>query len=127
VGIGIPWPNLWDSIGTGIYTRTGYYSPFGGHAVVAIGWAEFEGKRYWQIENSHGPIYPPLPAEKAAEVMGYNPLAVSGFGFAGTFDFWVLEEALLEVLATKNATSTIASGLSGFKVRGLASFCEVYE
>ena len=108
--IGIWWPYGWDtnftsdgivtSIGSGVY----------GHALCIIGWATWNGKLYWHIQNSHGGIYPPLSANVASAVTGWAP-APSGQSYC----FWVPDTLLRTVASYGNAelvapVSVIAPG-----------------
>jgi hypothetical protein len=115
IAIGIWWPYGWDShvgpdgraggIGRGTY----------GHALAVIGWIDdWDGHPWWQIENSHGPIYHPVPSEIAAQITGYMPADPEK-----TFDFWVRDEWLLEVLGYGHSESLAAAGLTGFQKRTL--------
>jgi hypothetical protein len=113
IAIGIWWPNGWDTqIGTdGRATgigRGGY-----GHALAVIGWIDdWGGKAWWQIENSHGPIYHPIPADVAAHVPGYQPAHPDT-----THDFWVRDEWLREVLGYGYSEALAAAGMTGFQRR----------
>jgi hypothetical protein len=106
-GLGIWWPHGWDTPGGTFFDRIGPGSY--GHALCVIGWYTKGDALYWQIENSHGPIYAPLPAEDAAQVPGYVP-AQDG----KTFDFWVRDETLRRVMGYGNAELVTAAGMSGF-------------
>jgi hypothetical protein len=114
VGLGMPWPGLWDSMGGTAFSQTGHYSLQSGHAVMLMGWMEYEGERFWQLENSHGPIYRALPPEVAQTIPGYEPFVDAQYGFPGTYDFWVAQEALREVMSSPYAVATVAAGLTGF-------------
>lgn len=81
---GIWWPYGWDngrtfmdSIGPGTY----------GHALLEIGYVQagvFDDHAWFQLDNWHGLLYPPLPEDKAAKVPGYVPIQPDK-----TSDFWV--------------------------------------
>lgn len=78
--IGIWWRYGWDTNFSkdGIVTNGGQGQY--GHALVMIGWATWNGKLYWNIQNSHGGIYPPM----SVAVPGYAA-APSG----KSYSFWV--------------------------------------
>jgi hypothetical protein len=115
IGIGIWWPFGWDSqVG-----RDGRVSGIGrgtyGHALAVIGWIDdWDGHAWWQIENSHGPIYHPVPGDVAERITGYQPATPEK-----TFDFWVRDDWMREVLGYGNSESLAAAGLTGFKKRTL--------
>ena len=113
VAIGIWWPYGWDSSVGADGRATGIGRGTYGHALAVIGWIDdWEGHRHWQIENSHGPIYHPVPSAIASQITGYQPAQPDK-----TFDFWVRDEWLQEVLGYGQSESLAAAGLTGFKKR----------
>ena len=117
VAIGISWPGNWDSCDTaGRVPSPGW--PVGGHAITIIGWLDgWDGHNYYQVENSHGAIYHPLPPEIAARVTGYKPAFPDK-----THDAWYREDWLMRKL--QDAEVLTAAGLTGFKKR-LLNWTEV--
>ena len=128
-GVGIPWPDEWDTLQATVFNTIPTFSESKGHAVTLIGWYTSEtGRKYWQIENSHGAIYTPLPAEQGKKIPGYTPTLFNQYGFIGTHDFWVGEAGLLTVLNRPISTTTVAAGLAGFLARpNIRSFVECFE
>lgn len=105
---GIWWPSGWDagqtfmtSIGGGGY----------GHALDEFGyvmpgvWDDFD---WWQLENWHGLLYPPLPADKAAKVPGYMPVTPTK-----TSDFWVRGDVYRHVQQKGGFERVSATDLDG--------------
>lgn len=112
ITIGIWWPYGWDTEGATFFDSIGM-GGFG-HALAVIGWLEKGGSLYWQIENSHGAIYAPLPADLAGSTPGYAPAHPDK-----TNDFWVRDDILKRVIDRGNAEQVTASGMTGFKTREL--------
>jgi hypothetical protein len=106
---GIWWPYGWDSsqtfmssIGRGSY----------GHALLEIGYVTagvWDNYDWFQFDNWHGLLYPPLPAEKAAKVPGYKPISADR-----TSDFWVRADVYQTVRGYGNAERATATDLNGF-------------
>jgi hypothetical protein len=128
-GIGIPWPDEWDTLRATVFGDVPTFNESKGHAVTLVGWYTSEtGRKYWQIENSHGSIYTPLQAEIGKKIPGYLPTLINQYGFTGTHDFWTSEAALLTVLNRPISTTTVAAGLAGFLARPqIRSFVECFE
>lgn len=109
VANGIWWPYGWDNsqtfmtgIGVGSY----------GHALLEIGYASagvFDDYAWFQLDNWHGLLYPPLSADKAAKVPGYKPISDSK-----TSDFWVRADVYQRVRDKGNAERVTATTLQGF-------------
>ena len=115
ITIGIWWPFGWDTEGGTFFDTIG---PGGyGHALCVIGWMTKGSALYWQIENSHGPIYAPLSADEAKSVPGYQPAQPDK-----THDFWVRDDVLKRVFNHGQAESVTAAGMSGFKTRELVEW-----
>lgn len=113
VSIGIWWPFGWDTAVDKTGRCTGIGRGTYGHALAVTGWIDdWDGHPWWEIENSHGPIYHPLPADVAARVDGYKPS-----GPDSTHDFWTRDDWLREVIGYGNAEMVTAAGLTGFKQR----------
>lgn len=86
-----------DSIGAGQY----------GHSLAEIGYAKpgvFDEYGWIQITNSHGLIYPPLPADKAAKVPGYKPNQPDK-----TCDYWIRVDVYQRI---KNHGNMIRVGIT---------------
>lgn len=108
VSNGIWWPYGWDSqktfmdsIGSGVY----------GHALLEIGYVQpgvFDDFAWFQLDNWHGLLYPPLPADKAAKVPGYVPIQADK-----TSDFWVRADVYEKVRNYGNAERVSATDLNG--------------
>jgi hypothetical protein len=106
---GIWWPYGWDdsqtfmtSIGRGSY----------GHALLEIGYVAkgvWDDHDWFQLDNWHGLLYPPLPADKAAKVPGYKPISADK-----TSDFWVRADVYQTVRNYGNAERVSATDLDGF-------------
>ena len=111
--IGIWWPYGWDSEIDSSGRTTGIGSGIFGHALAIIGWLDnWDGHTWWQIENSHGPIYRPIPEDVRSRVPGYAP------AFADkTHDFWARDDMLKTVIGYGNAEVIAAAGMNGFKGR----------
>lgn len=107
VGIGIDWCSEWDmGYIDGAGRTTGIGRAVGGHAVAIVGWLRgWDGHDYYEILNSHGKIYPALPADVAARVPGYRPTG---------FTFWARADMLARLLGGRWAEAYTASGVSGF-------------
>jgi hypothetical protein len=115
VTIGIWWPYGWDTNVGSDGRVTGIGRGAYGHALAVIGWInDWDGHHWWQIENSHGPIYHPVPTAIAARITGYQPAHSDK-----TFDFWVRDEWLREVLGYGQSESLASAGLTGFQKRVL--------
>jgi hypothetical protein len=106
VAIGIWWPYGWDnsqtfmdSIGSGTF----------GHALAVIGWCTHQNNLYWQLDNWHGLLYPPLDAAMAATVPGYRPIQADK-----TSDFWPSDAVLRKVIGYGDAEAVAAAGMDGF-------------
>ncbi len=111
--IGIWWPNGWDEAVGPDGRATGVGRGGFGHALAVIGWAQWpDGQNWWQIENSHGPIYHPVPADMAATIPGYVPAAADM-----TFDFWASDAMVEAVNAKGNSEAVCAAGPDGFVKR----------
>jgi hypothetical protein len=95
---GIYWTYSWDTT----FSQDGIVSNVGGgtygHALKIIGWAIWNGILYWNIQNSHGPIYPPLTPNVAAKVPGW---AAAPCG--KSYCFWVSDRDLQTVVSYGNA------------------------
>jgi hypothetical protein len=109
VANGIWWPFGWDDSQTFMTTiGRGSY----GHALLEIGyvtrgvWDDYD---WFQFDNWHGLLYPPLPADKAAKVPGYKPISPDN-----TSDFWVRADVYQKVRGYGNAERTCATDLDGF-------------
>lgn len=120
VSNGIWWPYGWDSrktfmdsIGPGTY----------GHALCEIGYVTegvFDQYAWFQFDNWHGLLYPPLPPDKAEKVPGYKPIEADR-----TSDFWVRADVYAEVRAYGNAERVGATDLDGLaKIVSVPSFID---
>lgn len=108
--IGIWWTPYWDSrqtfmdsIGGGSY----------GHELLIIGYAKpgvFNQYEWIQLDNWHGLLYPPLSAENAAKVPGYEPITATA-----TSDFWVRRDKLETVIGYGDAEFSSAADVSGIE------------
>lgn len=108
VANGIWWPYGWDNqqtfmtaIGSGTY----------GHALTEVGYVMpgvWDTYDWWQLENWHGLLYPPLPADKAAKVPGYKPVTATK-----TSDFWVRGDVYRTVQGYGYFERVSATDLSG--------------
>ena len=49
-----PFPNIIDSITTGVYEHKSG-GALGGHAIKLLGWGNEDGKDYWLVANSWNP------------------------------------------------------------------------
>lgn len=118
ITIGIWWPYGWDNqINTSGQAVTIGQGTFG-HALVVIGYIEdWNGKLWWQIENSHGAIYHPIPPDIQKRVPGY--IGYSANDPSRVFSFWVRDDMLREVLGYGNQETIVAAGLSGFRAKPL--------
>jgi len=113
VGIGIWWPYGWDTSVDSTGRATGIGNGQYGHALAVIGWLDgWDGATWWQIENSHGPIYRVVPSDIASRIIGYAPAFPDK-----THDFWVRDDWMRSVLGYGNAEAIAATGLTGFKKR----------
>jgi hypothetical protein len=110
IAIGIWWPSGWDSEVGPDGRATGIGRGGFGHALAVIGWIDqWDGRPWWQIENSHGPIYHPVPADVAARIPGYAPAQPEK-----TFDFWVRDDWLNQVLQKGDSEAVAIAGPEGF-------------
>lgn len=111
--IGIWWPFGWDG---DVINSQGIATGIGrgefGHALVLIGWASFAGVLHWHILNSHGPIYPVLPAATAATVAGYATARPDK-----CYAFWVPDKLLRTVAGYGNAEIVAPAGVTGFSIK----------
>jgi hypothetical protein len=118
IGLGIWWPYGWDSQIDRFGRTTGIGRGSFGHAIARIGWfQDWDGHNYSQILNSHGAIYPALPAEIASEIPGYKPSSGDK-----THDFWARDDMLAEVIHSYsggNAELYTGALASGFKARNI--------
>lgn len=113
VGLGIWWSAAWDG-------PTAFHSDPGdgemGHALLVIGFAEpgvFDGNLWWQLQNWHGDIYPPLAPAQAAKVEGYQPVSPRA-----TSDFWMSDSLLDYALRQGGTCETVsATDLTGDAAR----------
>lgn len=105
--IGIYWTYGWDTN----FTNEGLIIDGGGgtfgHALVIVGWATWNGRLWWHILNSHGPLYPGLSPENAAEVKGWAECPTKGKSYA----FWVEDSALQRVVSHGNAEMVAPVGI----------------
>lgn len=109
VANGIWWPFNWDdnrtfmdTIGQGAY----------GHALTEIGYVRpgvFDQYDWFQLDNWHGLLYPPLPPELAAKVPGYKPVRADA-----TSDFWVRADIYKRVRNFGDAERLTATGADGW-------------
>lgn len=112
VGIGIWWPYGWDSAVDSTGRATGIGRGTYGHALAIVGWHnDWQGALWWQIENSHGPIYHPVPQDVASEIEGYKPIAVNG----RVYSFWVRDDWLHTVFGYGQSEALSMAGPGGFK------------
>ncbi|MGE5754261.1 MAG: hypothetical protein ACM35G_00890 [Planctomycetaceae bacterium] len=128
IGAGIPvsnglwWPFGWDhpqtfmdSIGSGTY----------GHALTEIGYAMpgvFDEHAWFQFDNWHGLLYPPLPAALAEKVPGYRPITPER-----TSDFWVRADVYERVRNFGAAERVGATDLDGLgKVVTIPGFLDAF-
>ena len=121
VSNGIYWPFNWDdsrtfmdTIGRGAY----------GHALTEIGyvikgvWDEYD---WFQFDNWHSLLYPPLPPEKAAKVPGYKPITPEK-----TSDFWLRADIYEKVRGFGYAERVSATDITGLgKIVNIPSFIDV--
>lgn len=113
IGIGITWPEGWDENvdSTGRVQGIGFQK--GGHAITIIGWVDgWDGHTWYEIQNSHGPIYSPVPSDIQAKITGY---AQVGLTDGKVFDFWVREDWLQKVLSQRFAEAYNAAGVEGYE------------
>jgi hypothetical protein len=119
VGLGIWWPGAnsgesgWDGSWIDKYGRTtavrgGAY----GHAVEVIGWInDWDGHLYWEIQNSHGPIYGEPEPDVQKHILGYKCTKHS---------FWAREDHLQFVMNKRFSRDSegyeafVGGGMSGF-------------
>lgn len=110
IGIGIYWPSGWDTSCDQYGRITGIGGGGFGHALAVIGWVDdWDGHRWWEIQNSHGPIYGTPPPDVAARIQGYKPSAGSK-----SFSFWAREDWFKEVLGYRNTETYNAADVEGF-------------
>jgi len=118
ISIGIWWPYGWDNdvdsngrvkrIGSGEY----------GHALVVIGYIEdWDGHLWWQIENSHGGIYNPVPEKIQKRIPGYR--GYSPNNPSKVYSFWVRDDMIREVMGYGNSEAVAAAGINGFRKKPL--------
>jgi hypothetical protein len=117
--IGIKWPIGWDNNigadgrarGIGPYARSGFQ--VAGHALTLTGFDnDWDGAPWWEIENSHGPIYHPIPAARQGKVIGYKSATPTT-----SFSFWVRHDWLASVLNDGWSELVAPAGMTGFRVR----------
>lgn len=124
IDIGIYWPSGWDNSCDSYGRITGIGGGGFGHALAVIGWVDdWDGHRWWEIQNSHGPIYGIPPADVQARITGYRPSAG-----AKSFSFWAREDWFREVLGYRNTETYNAASVEGFVVRpvNVSSFLDVF-
>lgn len=111
---GIWWPSGWDasktfmdSVGGGGY----------GHSLYEMGYVQpgvwpGEHGRYdwWQLDNWHTLLYPPLPPEFAEKVPGYKPSTPTR-----TSDFWVRGDVYRRVQAYGSFVRVSATDATGLE------------
>lgn len=115
IALGISWGGAWDSPRSMIdFSGSGW----GGHAVAMIGYAlpgVLTGADWYEIVNSHGPIYPVLPAEHAAKVPGYKPTRGDR-----THTTWIRGDYMRAAIDRGGqAEQYAAASLTGFKKKKL--------
>lgn len=113
VGFGFDWYTGWDRGLIDAYGRTTGlgWKVAGGHAITGIGWLDdWDGYTWIEILNTHGKIYPNLPADVAARVQGYSPTSST---------FWMRIDHLAEVLRRQYAEAYIGSEVTTFDKREL--------
>lgn len=109
VGIGIWWPFGWDSECDHYGRTTGIGAGTFGHALAVIGWlADWDGHFWWQILNSHGPIYHTPDHATRQRIVGYEPLAGEK-----CYSFWARED-LLQRVFDGDAESYTAADVRGY-------------
>lgn len=110
IGYGFDWCYGWDQGLIDQYGRTtGVGGAVGGHAIAGVGWLDdWDGHTWIEILNTHGKIYPTLPAEIAALVEGYTPNGST---------FWIRLDHLAEVLGRRWAEAYIGSDVTSFDKR----------
>jgi hypothetical protein len=115
---GIWWPYGWDDPSTAQdgCLFTGWGAGTYGHALVEVGyvqksvWPGDLGSYDWfQLDNWHGNLYKPLPANLAALVPGYQPTTPTA-----TADFWVRSDYYDKLIGTADAERVTAAGPSGW-------------
>jgi hypothetical protein len=104
------WPSSWDSGQTFMTSigRGGY-----GHSLYEIGYVTagvWDDHDWWQLDNWHGLLYPPLPADKAAKVPGYKPIQADR-----TSDFWVRGDVYRTVQGYGSFVRVSATDLTGME------------
>lgn len=110
IGIGIWWPFGWDSECDSYGRTTGVGSGTFGHALAVIGWAQdWDGYFWWEILNSHGPIYGIPPADVQRRLLGYRPTAGER-----SHSFWCREDHFRRVIDA-NAEFYCAADVRGFE------------
>lgn len=110
VAIGIWWTAHWDANQT-FFTTIGSGSY--GHAPMEIGYVTqgvWDDHDWWQLDNWHGLLYPPLPAAHASKVPGYKPITPDK-----TSDFWVRGDIYRQVQAKGYFERVSATDLEGIK------------
>lgn len=107
---GIWWTPHWDSNQT-FFTTIGSGSY--GHSLTEVGYVTpgvWDDHDWWQLDNWHGLLYPPLPAAHASKVPGYKPITPEK-----TSDFWVRGDIYRQVQAKGSFERVSASDLEGIK------------
>jgi hypothetical protein len=111
VANGIPWPANWQEGRQTFMTTIGQI--IGGHSITWIGyvnagvWDQYE---WMQFENSHGTIYSPLSAARAAKVSGYRPTTQRL-----TADFWARRDVYTKLCAGQVTEHVSATDMEGLK------------
>lgn len=101
--IGISWPANWDQQGATFIDRVGMI--VGGHAQFVMGWyTDPQGKFWWLLGNSHGPIYTPA----SVSIPNYS-------GPALPYCYFASEDALGNLMSRNSAECQIAAGMNGFR------------
>lgn len=117
------WPYGWDSHQTFMTTiGPGAY----GHALLEMGYVQagvWDDHDWWQLDNWHGLLYPPLDADKAAKVPGYKPIRADK-----TSDFWVRGDVYRAVQAKGGFIRVAGADLKGIERRqvALVSFADSF-
>lgn len=113
IGIGIYWPSGWDTSCDHFGRITGIGGGGFGHALAVIGWIDdWDGHRWWEIQNSHGPIYGIPPTDVQTKIKGYKPSANNR-----SFSFWAREDWFREVLGYRHTETYNAATVEGFVVK----------
>lgn len=112
---GVVWPLGWDDAKTlmdsvGPLASNSDGSP-AGHALCVISFVEagiFSSEAWLNLDNWHGLLYPPLPANLAAKVPGYKPITPTR-----TSDFWVREDVYVALCKQGMAEHIAATDFDG--------------